>query len=55
MKINWNDFDVDSKRLAKDLTKENEKFSNLINKLQESKKEFRLKNKLDKAFSEDIK
>lgn len=55
MEINWNDFDADSKKLAKELVEDSKKFENLIKKLQKSKSEVSLETKLDKALSEDIK
>ena len=55
MEINWKDFDSDSKKLAKELAEKNQKFNELINKLQKSKEEISLSTKLDKALSEDLK
>lgn len=55
MELNYNNFDGDSKKIIKELTKESSKFENLIYKLQTARSSIDSKLKIKTSLKEDVK
>jgi len=55
MELNYSEFDGESKKLIKELSKENDKFNKLITKLQNSKNSINSKSEPKVAIKEELK